>query len=445
MLRTEADHKLIPTNFSPLDPIKWVFAGGPGVEAVVANIMPPELSLFEPEGGSRISVSTARGEHEGMLKTLEAEGIQTFNTRHILGQVLAERANHQFTSRDEFLQELRSRAYALFAEYRQQDQSFGLSFEHIVMDIEELLDLDIEEMGLDAAIALNGVLNNIIDVDGNEKPFNLEEPPVGNFMFWRDTMHITGDELVTHQMHYAIRQQEVALAQMALEFLGVPYRAIELPSNQILKPAGSYKIGSYQESIEGGDILPMQFNGSLYQLIGNAERTSWEAVKAWYAMHERLFSASGEGLIPMVVNGPRSGQQEQMHLDTFMQQVAPGVLIHCGEITRQREIRVLMRKGGEIVMVRPEDATNTMMDWIERTVHGDVYNMSKQEQLDYAPNVLVSGNQEGRSGRPTVFITRDGTPNVTAFIRQHANVVELCMNELTRLYGGAHCGTQESR
>lgn len=69
--------------------------------------------------------------------------------------------------------------------------------------------------------------------------------------------------------------------------------------------------------------------------------------------------------------------------------------------------------------------------------------MTRDEQLNYAPNVLVHGSQ---SGDTTVFVTRDGTPEVTRFIQEHAvDTVLLRMNELTKFYGGAHCATSEIR
>lgn len=79
----------------------------------------------------------------------------------------------------------------------------------------------------------------------------------------------------------------------------------------------------------------------------------------------------------MVAQGQNNNTQDQMHLDTFVQQIAPGVVIHCGEITRQRKISILMRKGGRIVRVKPERVANgDFAKWIEK-IADHIYNMTR--------------------------------------------------------------------
>lgn len=406
-------------NYSPLDPIKSVLSGPPGTEAAVCLTLPPETSLFEPNAADA-SVVRARQDHDRMRETFEQHGIQSFNMREIIGTELARRNDLAFTSRDKFLSELIGRAYEL-----QRQHGLVADFDRLVDEIVNLFDRDVKGMGLDPAIAINGALNNILDQNGRLKQFNPNVPPAGNFLFWRDTNHITGNQMGTHQMFYSIRDQEVALAKIGFDALGINYQPVIARGSKA--------------SIEGGDVLPLELNGQQYALIGTAERTSAEAILAWYALHESLFSASGDGIIPMVVQGPTDiDTQSQMHLDTFMQQVAPGAVIHCGELTRMREISVLARKNGEIVRLRPENFGT----WIDENAT-NVYDMSVDAQKAYAPNVLVHGSQDGGT---TVFVTRDGTPEVTNFIQQHAvNTVLLKMNELTKFYGGAHCATSEIR
>lgn len=406
-------------NYSPLDPIKSVLSGPPGTEAAVCLTLPPGTSLFEPNAADA-SVVRARQDHDRMRETFEQHGIQSFNMREIIGTELARRNDLAFTSRDKFLSELIGRAYELQRQY-----GLVADFDRLVAEIVTLFDHDVKSMGLDPAIAINGVLNNILNQNGRIKQFDPNLPPAGNFLFWRDTNHITGNQMGTHQMFYSIRDQEVALAKIGFDALGINYKPVVT--------------GRSKASIEGGDVLPLELNGQLYALIGTAERTSYEAVKAWYALHENLFSASGDGIIPMVVQGPTDiDTQSQMHLDTFMQQVAPGAIIHCGELTGIREISILARRKGEIVKLQPENFGT----WIEENADS-TFDMTETAQKAYAPNVLVHGSQ---SGDTTVFVTRDGTPEVTDFINQHAvNTVLLKMNELTKFYGGAHCATSEIR
>lgn len=410
-------------NFSPLDPIESIFSGPPGVEASMCLTLPPEISLFEPQSRESASVVLASKDHDRMRQEFEKRGIVSYNMREIIGVELARRNKNFFTSRENFLSELVARAYFLYKNYE-----LTIDFDRLVNEVETLFDKDVATMGLDPAIAINGVLTNMTGVDGRLKEFDPNTPPAGNFLFWRDTNHVTASKLVTHKMFYPIRDQEVVLAQIGFDSLGVKYNAVSIPG---------------KGSIEGGDILPMEIGGQLYAMIGTAERTSLEGIKAWYKMHEKSFSLSGDGVIPVMVQGPTSNTQDQMHLDTYAQQVAPETIIHCGAISRNRKVSILMRKGGEIVNVNINGLERgTFSEWVEKNAR-NVYNMSLQEQLDYAPNVLVHGSNNGET---TVFVTRDGTPEVTKFIQQHAiDTVLLHMNELTKFYGGAHCATSEVR
>ncbi len=385
--------------------------------------LPPEISLFEPQSGVEASVVQARHDHDRMRETFERYGIQSYNMREIIGKEIARRNRIPFTSKSQLLRELETRALFFLDFYK-----IPINFDRLMKEMEVLLDQDISTIGLDSAIAINGVLTNVLDHQGNFKEFNPELPPAGNFLFWRDTNHITADLMGTHKMFYSIRDQEVALAEMAFQTLGVKYQ-------QMLR--------DQEGSIEGGDVLPMELRNQLFALIGNAERTSWEGVKAWYELHEKSFSASGQGIIPLVVEGPHSNTQDQMHLDTYAQQVAPNTIIHCKEISNNRNVSLLMRKGGEISKVKIDNLYNGIFsEWIERNAD-NVYDISREAQLNYAPNVLVHGSA---SKDTTVFITRDDTPEVTHFIKQHAiEVVRLSMNELTKFYGGAHCATSELR
>jgi len=410
-------------NYSPLNPIKKVFSGPPGVEASMCLCLPPEVSLFEPQSGVETSVVQARQDHDRMREAFEHYGIQSFNMREIIGREIVKRCRLPFRSKDQLLRELESRSLFFLRQY-----DISLNFDRLMQEMEVLLDQDISSMGLDPALAINAVLTNVIDHQGNYKTFNPNLPPAGNFLFWRDTNHVTADIMGTHKMFYSIRDQEVYLAEIAFDSLGIKYHHMMLGRNG---------------NIEGGDSLPMEINNQLFALIGTAERTTWEGVEAWYELHEKSFSPSGQGITPLVVEGPHSNTQDQMHLDTYAQQVAPNTIIHCGEISSNRNVSILTRKNGVIVKVKIDNLYNGVFsEWIERNAT-NVYDMTRKEQLNYAPNVLVHGSD---SKNTTVFTTRDGTPEVTRFIEQHAiEVVKLSMNELTKFYGGAHCATSEVR
>lgn len=397
-------------NFSPLEKITHVLAGAPGTETTFGRLMPVEISLFEPNSDDA-DVVTARRDHDRMTTEFANDAIIVFNMRQIIGEGLAKKMQHRFDTPEKLLAEMVRRAELLQGKY-------GLigSMDQVAWELENLLHMDVRAMGIPAALAINSALTNCMDSKtGAEKSFDFDTPPAANFLFWRDTFHITGDEVALNRMFYPIRQQEVALARLGLDQLGIRYDQIT------------------RGSIEGGDNMPWELDNTRYAALGRAERTSENGMLNWFELHEGQFKASGEGLIPVVIEGPTHNTQHMMHLDTYMAQVARQAIIHCREITQDRQISFLTRRKGEIVKLD----TQTFSNWIEKhALH--VFDMSRADQLAYAPNVLVD--------KDTVYITRDGTPEVTDFIKgQVANVVELHLNELTKFYGGAHCATTEFR
>jgi N-dimethylarginine dimethylaminohydrolase len=199
-------------------------------------------------------------------------------------------------------------------------------------------------------------------------------------------------------MFYPIRQQEVILAEIGLRALGINHENMKIQYG----------------SIEGGDVMPIEINGQRYAFIGRAERTSDGGVERWFQTHEDLWN--------------------QMHLDTFFQQVGKDSCIHCDKLTSRRRISVLTRRGSEIVKVD----TTKFNEWIEKKFTNP-YIMTREEQLHYAPNILVDAGS-------TVYITRNDSPEVTKFIKEQVpEIVLLDLQYLTKLYGGVHCSTSEIR
>jgi len=408
-------------NLSPLDPITGLFVSSPGSETAMALTLPPHISLFETNAPGNTSMVKAREDHDRMVEVFVGDGIEVCNVRPIIAEVLANKAQPYLLNLHFIQSELMRRVEQYAAAYPDMHSNVP----EIQAEVLSLLTKDIRTMGEAPALAITAALNRIMTPLGQFLDFSPQRPPTANLMFMRDTSHITPRNIGTHRMRWPIRQQEVVFAEMAFDALGLQYQKVGIND---------------PDSIEGGDIMPMEFNDTLYSLIGSAERTSWNAVLAWFEMHEACFSASGDGVIPIILQGPSNGTQDMMHTDTWVAQIAPGAVMHCGEITKQRQISILMRKEGRIVKV-PAGAAN-LEDWINKQADS-VYDMTRQEQLAYAPNVLVNGASNKQT---TVYITRDGTPEVTNFVSRHAaSVVELAMNEITKAYGGAHCLTSEFR
>ncbi len=405
-----------PANYSPLDPIEHVLVCNPGIPASQALLLPPEKSLFETTAPNNTSIVTARRDHYFLRETLSNEGISVIDLAVVLGQAL-EPINKIYTTKDKLLRAIHSRSINI-----QKTESVASpdSFERTMDEMDEILESDIDSMGSLAAFALNAVLTRLIDLDGRELDQSDKLPPIGNLLFSRDNMHVTGELLGTNRMRWPIRRPEVALAEIALKKLGIEFKP--LPTHD------------EKATLEGGDILPVELGGLLYALIGQAERTSPQGVAAWYKLHQ---DAWDKGVVPLVISGPKTGTQDQMHLDTWFQQVAKSAAIHCGEITRARTLSELRMKDGRLQKIN----ICSFYDWINSNFD-HVYDMTREEQLKYAPNVLVHGTGNGKT---TVFVSRADSPNVTDFIKKHSKIVPMHIAEITKLYGAAHCASQEFR
>lgn len=402
-------------NFSPLDPIKAVLTCSPGIAASQALLMDPELSLFETTAPNNTSIITARTDHSDMRDSFAQENIQVYDLAIALAHAL-NKIKHPFNNKLALLAEIHNRSMEI---HIQNGVASNVSFERTMDEMGQLLEEDYSQMGA-GALALNAVLTRLIDLKGNPMELSSKRPPIGNILFSRDSMHVTGDTLGTNRMRFTIRRPEVALAELALKELGVDYSPL---------PTSDPKA-----TLEGGDILPVEINGHLFALIGQAERTSKEGVDAWYNLHESTWK---KGVIPLVISGPKKDTQDQMHLDTWFQQVAKSAAIHCGEITKKRTVSLLEKRNGTI---RKSDL-GTFYSWILRNFEYS-YDMTREEQRNYAPNVLVNGNGYGKT---SVFVSRADSPKVTEFISEHARVIPMNIAEITKLYGAAHCATQEFR
>lgn len=398
-------------NYSPLDPITDVLVFTPGTEAVLGLLM--NNALFEENASVLASVLEARREHREMVEAFKSHGINVTDLRSSLGKSLKDPEKRSFPDAEAFLNAAKAKAMYLKA-----CNGIG-DLGNVYAQLEHAFISDVANMGEQAAIEVNAVLCGMAD----EKKRRLDRKidPIPNMMFARDYLHVTGGELVTNAMRFDVRRQEVPLAQKALSHEGIPFSK--------LHTAGS---------LEGGDIMPLEFNNTLFAAIGKAERTDERGVHSWYNKHERKFSASGDGLVPIIVEGPNANTQDQMHLDLVWQQVGSGAAVFCSELAEQRVVGTLLKKKGMLQVVD----RMPMIKWIEKTVD-DALEISRQEQQAYATNLLFHGRDGGQ--QPVAFLTRTDTPRVTEFISQHAEIVLLNLIHLTKFYGGVHCLTTEFR
>lgn len=410
-------------NFSPRQRIKSVLLSPPGVETSLASLYPEKISLFEAVNFPMVQ---ARQDHEKMQRTFDQYGIEIYNMRLIIGEQFTKEVfknkslPKEINTLSKFKNELIYRATIIHNEYSANHKKSV--FDQSLKDIDELLqkDLDLFKGNEKAVIAINALYTYCIDIKGNYINFDVKSDkyPMGNQIFWRDTNHISATSMGLHKMHFPIRQPEVDIAKIGIEALGIPYYQIKLEKG----------------SIEGGDVLPMELNGNRYALIGQAERTSVEGAHAWYLLHQKEFEKNN--IIPLLIRGPSENTQTEMHLDTYFQQVSKNGVIHCGEITANREVFQLYKSNNQV----KERSLGSFYKYINHRFV-DIYEMSREEQLNYTPNVLVDDS------RKVVFVTREIKKEAQDFLEKTCGQKTefLDMPHLTQLYGGAHCSTSEVR
>jgi arginine deiminase len=398
-------------NSSPLYPITEIATFVPSAEVPLSLLL--DDALYEPGATEQASILEARKEHRQMVEAFESYGIKVIDLRRALGKSLVEDERRSFNSVNELISMLWAKAAFLKATH-------GVGeLQKVFTELEKSVMADVAAFGEHAAIEVNAALTGLVDSQKNKLEF--DELPLANMMFARDFMHVTGGTLAISKMHYPIRAQETGHAKKALAYLGIEYKEVNTTG-----------------SIEGGDVMPLELRNTLFAAVGKAKRTDWSGVGSWYDLHEKSFSASGEGLVPIVVDGPKDCPQDQMHLDLVSSQVGIGAMIFCGELARQRTVGTLVKKNGHMKTVDQMPMTQ----WVERYTN-DALDITRDEQRAYATNLLLHGRGPGKL--PVAFLTRADTPRVTEFIRRYAEVVQLHLIHLTKFYGGLHCLTTEFR
>lgn len=250
--------------------------------------------------------------------------------------------------------------------------------------LEELLNIDIAQYGKAQAIALNDKLS-------------LEHRvPLGNIFFARDQSTVIDDTCVLGNMKFPVRKPEVDIIHAALQELGY---------ENFLQVK--------QDSFEGGDLMVIE--GSIY--IANGMRSGKQAVKQIkdYFGHKRTY----------VVKIPQAGSwnkdMEIMHLDTFFMPVKKGLAVGCKEILCKCTV--------------VDTATGDESTFLEHmaNIGYTVYDIPKQEQKQYAANMLVV--EPG-----TVIIPSDYNHKTKAILdQQGVKTYSAQLSHLTKAMGATHC------
>jgi arginine deiminase len=240
-----------------------------------------------------------------------------------------------------------------------------------------------------------------------------EVRPVMNLYFLRDQLITTDRGVVIGRMNSEQRRLETRIVRFAVEKLGIePVGVIDAPG-----------------FLEGGDFLP----AGERVFIAEGLRTNAHAIR-------QLLEKDAFGTPEVVVVRDAWRQQEQMHLDTYFNLIAPRLAVLAeSRMTAEpgSEMRLTMdlyrHVNGRYSRVHERE---DFLDYLRQELHMEVIPVSREDQENYGVNFLtVRENEmfvvEGISDAYRNRLTRAG---VTVHLVDFRN--------LTGGYGACHCTVQ---
>lgn len=366
--------------YNETDQLKYAALWGPvGVEALLAQLYPPTISLFFAD----FNVLKARQEALDFAKTLNVNGCDTFFVRDLLAEILPTNG----LSISELLKKLKEKAHKPEMED----------------EIEKLIQEDVLRYGEPRAVALNYALSLKPDL------------PLGNLIYARDQMNVLLDEMVISSMTKPIRQPEVELYKAVYQKkLGV--KMIELPKG---------------ERFEGGDAYI--HNGFLYMGVG--VRTTLGGAKYIFEQLEKKLAKASLKFAIVVDPDPRGRpeklQMDFMHLDTFSNPIGDAEIAVCEEEARYRRVKFLQRKQDETEVV---DSGFSFMEHLEKTEKNIVV-IPRAEQESFGCNFLALDDK-------TLILPLDSNKDTNERLKASGKkLIFQDLFESTRGYGAAHCMT----
>lgn len=374
---------------------KVIMWGRPSTEAVLAQLLPKEISCFEFE----FKVPTARIEFVNAKHLLETQGVEVICVKDLLAQMIETKGIKPRVNLEELKRELKEKG----CEYHETYKDKEISSLEVLEWIDPILTEDIKEYGENNAIIMNDMLS-LQSKNGL---------PLANVIYARDQSNLLGNVWVWSSMEHDIRKEEVRLYKDVLSWAGiVNSQVVEI---QVTEDA----------RFEGGDGIV--HNGICY--IGVGGRTNLRGVS------EVAPAILAQGLkVVAVYDGKRTRKEEPemdaMHLDTFWMPCGENKVVVCGDESKRRRFIEITMDNNNLKISR-----NGMFSDHLKTIGVELIPLTKYEQLHYAPNFVNINNRivdlslTDKNG----LIEELGSVGIKV---ESANLVEI-----TKGYGGLHCMT----
>lgn len=379
--------------FAETDPLKTaVIWGAVGVEALLAQFYPPEISLFL----SDMNVLKVRKEAQGYADKLKSFGVAVFSARDILAHLL----KPQSVQKELVHKILVQKAHDIQSQY-----GTHITIRNYEEIIEVLLEEDIRRYGKDAALTLNWQLSLYPVL------------PLGNLLYARDQMNVLLTSRVRSAMGKPIRKPEVTLYENVYQYgLGIHNHVITMPAT---------------ESFEGGDAYI--HDKTIYIGVG-ARTTLGAAICIFEALHRKIEALGYTFAVVQDLKIAKRSPKEQMlymHLDTFSNPVGKRQIAVYLEEAERRTVRILTKKNHKT------EVAETKKSFLDYLMEHDqeIVAIPQKEQQTFGCNFLAINEDHILVPLTTNSKTIDGLKKVGKTV----TYVEL--DESTKGFGAAHCMT----
>jgi len=374
------------------DTLKSAVTWGPvGIEAVLAQFYPPEISLFLAD----MDVIKAREEALSFSKLLNQKRVETFFARDIIADTLKP-VNIDF---DMVLSILIQKADDIKAQFNTKNHK---NYKEV---IEELLKLDVERYGSDRGLTLNWKLSLYPLL------------PLGNLIYARDQMNILLSKRIRSHMKKDIRRPEVELYELCYQrIFGAEHKSIIIPEG---------------ETFEGGDAYV--HDKTIY--IGVGPRTSLGAALFIYRSLKEEIKAHGLKFVivydEFADRRSFSDQMYFMHLDTFSNPVGKKQIAVCLSEAKRRKVIVIGDSVNDPTLVH---TGKTFLEYLFEDGQ-EIVSISESEQQTFGCNFLAVDENS------IIVPLRTNKKTIEGLRDIGKNVIFADLSESTKGFGAAHCMT----
>ena len=272
------------------EPLKSVGYWSPGLETLVGQTLPTEISLFYES----FDVLAAQKEHKNLVDLLKKLGVKTINFKDHYVETL-----QPINLKPEILQKI------ILMQCEKYMKMFGTKIDTNLIEV--LLHKDIKNYGEEKAVTLN-----------YELCFGL---PLCNITFSRDQGTVILDKCFLAKPRFPIRQPEIPIIEKTLKYLGID----------------PIKMTHPDATFEGGDAIVHHD----HVLFGKGMRTNdtgamsmLRSVKDWvypsYLKANYPFFHEYDFLIIEMPNG-----MDTMHLDTFFMPYDYHTVVDCPQVAKK--------------------------------------------------------------------------------------------------------------